>query len=215
MWYDKKHTQVLDPKTWYDKIYKEYKQHHNFLEGFDKNFWQRFIPRKLEWKTIIDLWCWDGRISNFFTWKSINKYIWIDISENMLKNTRPYVEKIQSDLNQDIPLKDESWDIIISLFTLLHIDNIENFLKECYRTLKEDWAFILFHHIERKNYIYEKWKERFKIKTNKWSYKQIENLLEYSFFKFNIYDIKENNVIIWKYFICKKEKNDPIFNEIL
>lgn len=204
MWYNKNHIKILDVKTWYNKIYKQYKQYHNFLESFDKNFWQRFISKNLEWKTIIDLWCWDGRISSFFIWKGIKKYIWIDISENMLKNTSSYVETIHSDLNGNIPLEDENWDIIISLFTLLHIDNIENFFKEVYRILKKDWTFILFHHIERKNYIYKKWKEKFKINTNKWSYKQIEKILEYNFFKFNIYDIEENNITIWKYFICKK-----------
>ena len=204
MWYDKKHVKILDTQTWYNKAYKEYKKSHKFLENFDKNLWQRFIPKNLEWKTIIDLWCWDGRISNFFVWKWLKKYIWVDISENMLKWTKSYVEKIQTDLNKKMPLENESWDIIISLFTLLHIDNIENFFEEVYRILKQNGIFILFHHIERKNYLYKIWKEEFKISTNKWAYKQVENLLDYNFFKFNIYDVKEDNIVIWKYFICKK-----------
>lgn len=204
MWYDKKHVQILDTQTWYNKIYKEYKKHHKFLDSFDKSLWQRFIPKNLEWKTIIDLWCWDGRISSFFTWKWLEKYIWVDISENMLKNTKAYVDKLQADLNKDIPLEDETWDIIISLFTLLHIDDIENFFKEVYRILKQDWIFILFHHIERKNYTYKRDKEEFKISTNKLAYKEIKELLDYNFFKYNIYDIKEENILIWKYFICKK-----------
>jgi len=204
MWYDKKHIKILDPKIWYDKIYNEYKKYHNFLENFDKNLWQRFIPKNLEWKTIIDLWCWDGRISNFFIWKWIEKYIWIDISENMLKKTKSFVEKIQTDLNTNIPLEDKTWDIIISLFTLIHIENIDIFFSEVYRIMKKDAIFILFHHTERKNYTHKIQNEEFKIKTNKWSYEEIENLLEYNFFKYNIYDIKEYNTLIWKYFICKK-----------
>ena len=204
MWYDKKHIKILDVQTWYNKAYKEYKKSHKFLENFDKNLWQRFIPKNIEWKTIVDLWCWDGRISSFFAWKWIKKYIWVDISENMLKWTKSYVEKIQTDLNKKIPLENESWDIIISLFTILHIDNIEKFFEEVYRILKQDGIFILFHHIERKNYLYKIWKEEFKISTNKWAYKQVENLLDYNFFKFNIYDVKEDNIVIWKYFICKK-----------
>ena len=122
----------------------------------------------------------------------------------MLKWTKSYVEKIQTDLNKKMPLENESWDIIISLFTLLHIDNIENFFEEVYRILKQNGIFILFHHIERKNYLYKIWKEEFKISTNKWADKQVKNLLDYNFFKYNIYDIEEDNVIIWKYFICKK-----------
>jgi len=55
MSYDKKHIPLLDPKTGYDKAYKEYKKYHKFLENFDKNMWQRFLPRDLKHKTIVDL----------------------------------------------------------------------------------------------------------------------------------------------------------------
>ena len=202
--YDKKQTQILDVETWYDKFYKEYKKSHKFLENFDKNLWQRFLPRDLSWKTIVDLWCGDGRISNFFVWKHIKEYIWIDISENMLNQTKSYVKKIKHDLNLPFPLETNSADIIISLFTLLHIDNLQNFFEEVYRIMKDDWIFILFHHIERKNYIYKEWQNEYKIATNKWSYKEIEKKLEYNFFKFKTYDIMEWNVLIWKYFIANK-----------
>jgi ubiquinone/menaquinone biosynthesis C-methylase UbiE len=64
--YDKKQTEILDPKKGYNIVYKQYKKHHKFLEDFDKNLWQRFLPRDLKNKTILDLGCGDGRISNFF-----------------------------------------------------------------------------------------------------------------------------------------------------
>ena len=205
MWsYDKKQVEILDVKQWYNRFYKQYKKSHNFLENFDKNLWQRFLPRKLEWKTIVDLWCGDGRISNFFVNKNIDKYIWIDISENMINQTKSYVQKIIHDLNYPFPLENESADIIISLFTLLHIDNIQFFFEESYRILKENGIFIIFHHIERKNYIYKDGKKEFKISTNKWSYKEIEKLLEYNFFKFKVYDVYEWTNLIWKYFIANK-----------
>ena len=205
MWsYDKKQVQILDVEQWYNKFYKDYKKSHKFLENFDKNLWQRFLPRDLKWKTIVDLWCGDGRISNFFVGKHIKEYIWVDISENMLNQTKSYVKKIKHDLNLPFPLESNSADIVISLFTLLHIDNLQNFFEEVYRILKEDGVFILFHHIERKNYIYKQWKQEFKINTNKWSYKQIEDLLDYNFFKFKVYDVTEWNVLIWKYFISNK-----------
>jgi len=205
MWsYDKKQVQILDVKEAYNKFYKEYKKSHNFLNNFDKNLWQRFLPRNLEWKTIVDLWCGDGRISNFFANKNIKEYIWIDISENMLNQTKSYVKKIVHDLNLPFPLENESADIILSLFTILHIDNLQNFFEESYRILKEDGIFIIFHHIERKNYIYKEGKYEYKIHTNKWSYKEIEKLLEYNFFKFKVYDIYEWKNLIWKYFIANK-----------
>jgi len=205
MWsYDKKQTEILDVETWYNKFYKQYKQQYNFLDDFDKWLWKRFVPRNLEWKVIVDLWCGDGRISNFFTWKWIKEYIWMDISDNMLNGTKAYVKKIKQDLNKKNILDSEIADIVISLFTLLHIDDIQTFLEETYRILKNDGVFILFHHIERKNYKYADWKNTYKISTNKWAYQEIEKKLDYNFFKFRTYDVIEKWILIGKYYICNK-----------
>jgi hypothetical protein len=46
--YDKKKVEILDVETGYNKFYKDYKKSHNFLANFDKNLWQRFIPRDLK-----------------------------------------------------------------------------------------------------------------------------------------------------------------------
>jgi ubiquinone/menaquinone biosynthesis C-methylase UbiE len=64
--YDKKQVKILNVEEGYNKFYKEYKKSHKFLENFDKNLWQRFLSRDLKGKTIVDLGCGDGRISNFF-----------------------------------------------------------------------------------------------------------------------------------------------------
>jgi len=204
MSYDKKHIPLLDPKTGYDKAYKEYKKYHKFLENFDKNMWQRFLPRDLKHKTIVDLWWWDGRIANFFLKKWVKEYVCLDISENMLKQAKNSLKKIKHDLNKPFPLPDNYADVVLSLFVLLHIENLDNFFSETYRILKDDWVFILFHHIERKNHIYWVWGDKFKIKTYKIHYDEIAKKLEYYFFKFKVIDVKENETIIWKYFICKK-----------
>lgn len=204
MSYRKKQIKVIEPKVAYNRIYKKYKDHHKFFESIDRNLRQRFVPKDLKNACIVDLWCADARISNFFLDKWIDKYIWIDISENILSRTKSYVTKTLSDLNEPFPLEDDSADLIICLFTLSYIDNIDLFFSEISRVLKETWVFILFHNIERRSYIYEHKGEAFKIATNKRHFKQIEKLLEYNFLKYNIYDIQENNTILWKYFICKK-----------
>ena len=119
--------------------------------------------------------------------------------ENMLKyfsNPRIW-DKVDvgalSELSRKLrTLENESIDIIISLFTLLHIDQINIFFEEVYRILKNEGIFILFHHIERRNYVYKEGKNEYKIHSNKWSYKQIEDLLEYNFFNFKVYPIEEN-----------------------
>ena len=66
MSYKKNHIPILKPEEGYNKAYKEYKKYHKFLAKFDKNMRQRFIPRNLKNKVVVDLWCWDGRIGKFF-----------------------------------------------------------------------------------------------------------------------------------------------------
>ena len=204
MSYDKKHIPVLDPKEGYDKAYKEYKKYHKFLASFDKNMWQRFLPRDLKNKVVVDLWCGDGRIWNFFISKWVKEYVCVDISQNMLKQAKNSFKKVQHDLNLPFPFEYEYADVVLSLFVLLHIENLENFFSEVYRILKQDGVFILFYHIERKNHIYGVWKDKFKIQTYKWHYDEIEKMLEYNFFKFKVFDVVENWVLIGKYFVCRK-----------
>ena len=204
MSYKKNHIPILTPEEGYDKAYKEYKKYHKFLAEFDKNMWQRFLPRDLKNKVVVDLWCWDGRVGKFFLSKWVKEYVCIDISENMLKQAQNSFTKIKHDLNQPFPLPDEYADIVLSLFTLLHIENLDNFFSEVYRILKQDWVFILFHHIERKNHTYGFGNQKFKIQTYKYHYDEIEKLLEYHFFKFKVFDVVENWTIIGKYFVCRK-----------
>ena len=55
MSYKKSHIPILEPEEGYDKAYKEYKKFHKFLSDFDKNYWQRFLPRDLKNKVVVDL----------------------------------------------------------------------------------------------------------------------------------------------------------------
>ena len=204
MSYKKNHIPILEPEEGYDKAYKEYKKFHKFLSDFDKNYWQRFLPRDLKNKVVVDLWCGDGRYADFFLSKWVKEFVCVDISENMLKQAKNSLKKIKHDLNLPFPFPDNYADVVLSLFTLLHIDNLDNFFSEVYRILKDDGVFILFHHIERKNHTYGFWNQKFKIRTNKWHYEEIEKKLEYHFFKYKVFDVIENWILIWKYFICKK-----------
>jgi SAM-dependent methyltransferase len=73
----------------------------------------------------------------------------------MLQNTKAYVEKIQQDLNLPFKLDDEIADVILALFVVIHIDDLQVFFENTYRILKQDGVFVFFHHIENRNYKYE------------------------------------------------------------
>ncbi len=204
MSYTKNHIKIFNTYEWYNKAYKEYKKYHKYLSNFDKNMRKRFLPREIKNQTIVDLWCWNWRISDYFLSNWVKEYLCIDISDNMLKEAKNSLKKIKHDLNKKFPIKDNYADVILCLFVLLHIENIDLFFEEIYRILKKDWIFILFHHIERKNHIYWTWHNKFKIQTYKWNYDYVKKKLEYNFFTIKVVNIIEKWIIIWKYFICKK-----------
>jgi len=196
--------EVLQAEEWYDKAFKEYKKLHQYIKEFDKDLWQRFIPNDLEWFTVLDLWWWDGRTSNYFQWKSVAEYQIIDISENMMSGCKNWIKTTKHDLDYWIPVKDNYANITLCFFTLLYISDPDSFFRETYRTLKEDGVFLLFHHIERKFYEYKIWKERFKIENYVHNYKQVEKALDYNFFKFKVLEIVDKWNLIGKLYVCTK-----------
>ncbi len=196
--------QILSPENGYNKAFKEYKKLHKYIKDFDKNLWQRFIPKDLEWFNILDLWWWDGRTSNFFQWKWVAEYQIIDISENMMSGCKNWIKTTKHNLNYGIPVEDNYSDITLCFFTLLYIADPNALFQEVYRTMAENGIFLLFHHIERKAYEYKIWKERFKIENYVYNYKQIEKNLEYNFFKFKVLEIIDKWNLIWKLYACTK-----------
>ena len=72
----------------------------------------------------------------------IQKWYAVDIVLNH-KNTPDNIEIVESDLNEGIPLKDNSIDIISSMAILEHLNTPEQYLKEIYRILKPDGKLIM------------------------------------------------------------------------
>ena len=61
-----------------------------------------------------------------------------DISEKMLEKYPNQAKKKIVDLEENFPFDDNSFDLAFCFFTLEHIQNIENFFNETYRTLSKD-----------------------------------------------------------------------------
>ena len=60
----------------------------------------------------------------------------------MLQQVKNYVIKIKHDLNTPLPIQDNTIDIVICLFVLLHIDNIKLLFSEIYRIVKKGGFFV-------------------------------------------------------------------------
>ncbi|MDR2540253.1 MAG: class I SAM-dependent methyltransferase [Candidatus Peribacteria bacterium] len=87
---------------------------------------------------IIDLGAGDGRM--FYQLRNIphEKYIALDISKEMLSHHPKGAKPLVANLEEKLPIKDDSFDIAISFFTTEHIENISNFFAEAYRILRPE-----------------------------------------------------------------------------
>lgn len=124
----------------------EYLYAKNFLDMY-KNY---INLDELNWKHILEVWCW-------WWWKLIyisetynTTWIWIDLNKTFLKQANSKVKELK--LNEKLVFKIEDalnmsfennkFDFIILSDVLEHIPNTMKLLDECYRVLKKWWKIL-------------------------------------------------------------------------
>ena len=163
MSYKKTKIAVVDPKTWYNKAAKIYKTFHQGLASYDKWLFQRFLPRDLQSKTILDVWSGDARMHSYFADKWIEKYIGFDIADELLKRAPSRVERVIGDIEEERPFPDNSVDIILCFFVVLHIRDIKHLFEEAHRVLKDGGTMVVLHNAQIRSFIYTLPSDTFKI----------------------------------------------------
>lgn len=138
----------------YDLYAQNYDARTSHLDSFEKG---RLIPLlgNIENKKIIDLGCGTGRliaqIKRRFPAKNA-KITVVDISDEMLKITKRKfhdVDCINADAT-DLPFPDNSFDIAIAAFLIVHIRDLNKTFDEIYRILKPKGILILTNVNQRK-----------------------------------------------------------------
>ncbi len=206
MSYNQKHILINDPKTGYNAIAEQYGQHHKHLDSFDKGVFVKYLPKQ-EDISLIDLWSGDGRLYKFLTPLKPVKYVACDIAEKLLNrhpNNAGRVEKVVCDLEQPLPFDDESFDLATSFFVLEHIEDIESLFSEVYRILKMWWVWIIGHFIQRREFIWKKDKNQFKIQFFNHRIQDLEKIAHDCFFDIHLIPIYENASLIGHLLVCKK-----------
>lgn len=163
MSYKKTKIAVVDPKTWYNKAAKIYKTFHQGLASYDKWLFQRFLPRDLQGKVVLDVWSGDARMHSYFADKWIGKYIGFDIADELLKRAPSRVERVIGDIEEVRPFPDKSVDIILCFFVVLHIRDIKHLFEESHRVLKDGGTMVVLHNAQRRSFIYTLPSDTFKI----------------------------------------------------
>ena len=139
------------------------KKHYNSFEGYDaftkavvngkeNEYRRRFVSRRAEkmakiagfddGSTVLEVGCGTG-IYTIYWVKSCKKFFGLDISEGMLKRAKT---KIDSDSNsvlfvegdaENLPFRGACFDVVLSVNTIEHMDDIPLALKEMKRVCKE------------------------------------------------------------------------------
>ncbi len=163
MSYKKTKIAVVDSKTWYNKAAKIYKTFHQGLASYDKWLFQRFLPRDLQSKIILDVWSGDARMHSYFADKWIEKYIGFDIADELLKRAPSRVHRVIGDIEETRPFPNKSVDIILCFFVVLHIRDIKHLFEEAHRVLKDGGTMVVLHNAQRRSFIYTLPSDTFKI----------------------------------------------------
>ncbi len=194
MWYSKDHVPVYTSQEWYTKIAKSYGWFHTFLNEWDRGLYQRFLPRDLNWLALLDLGCGDGRTALWFERKWLARYVGLDVAADLLRRAPTWVEKIVWDMEQPLPFTHDSFDIVICMYAILHIEQLDALFAEVRRVCKVGGRFIVQHHIERRPYIHHTVDgEAFKIVTYNHSYTDLEQAAEASWWTYDLLEIDERH----------------------
>lgn len=113
----------------------------NDVEKIRINKVLRLIGRN---KSILDLACWDGSISEIIK-KNNNKVLGIEISDNAIKKARAKgIEVFDIDLNSNWSNNvAEKFDVVFAGEIIEHIFDTDNFLKQVWQVLKPSGFLVI------------------------------------------------------------------------
>ena len=143
-------SKLLDAKEGYDIYASTYENDHAFLNTFEKAYLFNMLG-DIKGKKALDAGCGDGRLSEQLM-KFGADVSGCDVSEEMIKIcNKKFIGKdfIVADV-ENMPYPDESFDLIVSTFVIVHLDFLEDFFDECFRILKPEGTLIVSNINQRK-----------------------------------------------------------------
>lgn len=105
-----------------------------------------FAAQFVKGKAVLDIACGSGYGARYLLNKGAKMVVGGDKSEEAIEYARHHYQKdglsfLRCDAQQML-FRDNSFDIIVSLETIEHLERYEDFLKECKRVLKDGGIFI-------------------------------------------------------------------------
>lgn len=167
----------------YDLYASSYDENLMYLNSFEKGSLEKLLG-SIKGKRVLDIGCGTGRIIQMLR-DAGAKIVALDISEEMIKAVGqkfPSVECVVGD-SDEMPFEDESFDLVLGLFWIVHLGDLRASFDEVYRVLKKGGRFILSNINQRKApKLKIKSGEKIVIESYYHMPKKVVEALEYSYF---------------------------------
>lgn len=141
---------VYNSSEGYDLHAPDYDNSLKYLDSFEKDSFLKLISN-IKGQSVLDLGCGTGRVIGELKREGA-KIKAVDISGGILKVAQkkfPDVEFVLADA-ADLPFESESFDLVVSLFLIVHIKKLSSVFDEIYRVLKPGGRLILSNINQRK-----------------------------------------------------------------
>ncbi len=195
---------MVGSREGYDLYADLYSKDHRKLDSFDRTDFIRLLPDNVD--VAVELGIGDGRISGEID-RRAGTFIGIDISLNMIKNAvhrAPGGQFVQADVGEDLPLQDDKVGLLVGAFFFVHIKDPSLIIAEAARTLKPGGLFLFNLIHQRREPELKVGKKRFKIRSYYHSPPQVEKMLDYHWFKWEVTTVSEGKGWVSKIYRCEK-----------
>ncbi len=148
---------ILNSKAGYDLAAFDYDKKESYLDGFEKD---KLLPLlgDLNGKNVLDVGAGTGRLTLRLA-KLGADVTALDVSEEMLEEIKKKLKRNLSHLRQgyggqaeikmvvgdceSLQFDDESFDVVVATFLVVHLKDLKRFFDEVYRVLKPGGKFLV------------------------------------------------------------------------
>lgn len=144
------YSKVYKSAQGYDLYADSYEKDYEYLNSFENDVLYKFLGN-LKDKEVLDVGCGTGRLIKFMSERGA-QVSGTDVSEGMLEIARknfPDLSFVKAEA-ENLPYEDNSFDLVVAAFVIVHLKNLDKFFEEVYRVLKDGGVFILSNINQRK-----------------------------------------------------------------